>query len=183
MSLLPQAENTPDGRGGVRDSAGGGLRAFLNGRRVIWLFLAAAAIHSIVPAKLLLADFGGGSVPGIAMLVLIVFAVVWLVVVWVLVAVAAVVRRTGVRAVILVILLLPYPLELSLLGEGITSVSHLRDDPKIDTQTDRDLGAAIWACDWHNRNEDVTCDLDKIAALTAKTDTSKPSSLGVSLMF
>lgn len=164
------------------------MRRFLQDRRVVWLFLAAAAIHSLVPAKLLLTDYGVGSVPGIAIVVVFVFAIVWLLVVWVLAAVGAMVRRTGVRAVILVLLLLPYPMELSLLGEGIASVPHLLDDPKtgqgyFDSQIDRDLGGAIWACDSRNQNEGVACDLDKIAALTAKTDTAKVSSHGVSLMW
>jgi hypothetical protein len=187
--LPPETENAPDGRGGRRDTAGGaGLLGILHDQRVIWLFLAAAAIHSVVPAKLLLADWGGGPVPGIAVLFVVGFAIAWLVVVWGLAAVGAMFRRTGVRAVVLVLLLLPYPFEISMLAQGIAAVPHLRDDPKtgrgfFDSQTDRDLGAAIWACDWRNRNEGVACDLDKIAALTAKTDTSKVSSAGVSLMW
>jgi hypothetical protein len=189
MSLPPETENPPDGRGGRRDTAGGGgLLRILQDQRIIWLFLAAAAIHSVVPAQLLLGDWGGGSVPGIAILFALVFAIVWLVVVWGLVAVGAMFRRTVVRAVVLVLLLLPYPFEISMLAQGIAAVPHLRDDPKtgrgfFDSQTDRELGAAIWACDWSNRNEGVACDLDKITALTAKTDTSKVSSSGTSLMW
>src|ERR1700722_10661295 len=188
MSLLPETENTPDGRGGRRDTAGGaGLLGILHDQRVIWLFLAAAAIHSVVPAKLLLGDWGG-EVPGIAVLFILGFAIVWLGVVWGLVAVCAVFRRKVLRAVVLVLLLLPYPFEISMLAQGIAAVPHLRDDPKtgrgfFDSQTDRDLGAAIWACDWSNRVKGVPCDLDKIAALTAKTDTSKVSSSGTSLMW
>jgi hypothetical protein len=127
-------------------------------------------------------------VPGIAILFTLGLAIVWLVAVWGLVAVGAMFRRTVVRAVVLVLLLLPYPFEISMLAQGIAAVPHLGDDPKtgrgfFDSQTDRDLGAAIWACDRRNRNEGVACDLDKIAALTAKTDTSKVSSDGVSLMW
>jgi hypothetical protein len=189
MSLPPKSENSPDRRSGRGDATSGvGLSGILYDRRVIWLFLAAAAIHSVVPAKMLMADWGGGMVPGIAVLVVIGIAIVWLVVVWALVAIAWICRRRGVRAVVLVLLLLPYPFEISMLTQGIAAVSHLRDDPKtgrgfFDGQTDRDLGAAIWACDWRNRNEGVACDLDKIAALTARTDTSKVSSAGVSLMW
>jgi hypothetical protein len=55
MSLPPETENTLEGRSGRRDTAGGaGLIGFLRGWRILWLFLAAAAIHSVVPAKLLL---------------------------------------------------------------------------------------------------------------------------------
>ncbi len=189
MALPPETANPADGRGGRRDTAGGaGRLGILRDQRVIWLFLAAAAIHSLVPAKLLLADWGAGSVPSIAILFTLVIAIVWLVVVWGLVAIGAMFPRKGVRAVVLVLLLLPYPFEISLLAQGIAAVPHLGDDPKtgrgfFDSQTDRDLGAAIWACDWRNRNEGVACDLDKIAALTAKTDTSKVSSSGTSLMW
>jgi hypothetical protein len=189
MSLPPETENTLEGRSGRRDAAGGaGVLGILQDRRIIWLFLAAAAIHSVVPAKLLLADWGGGPVPGIAILFTLGLAIVWLVVVWGLVAVGAMFRRTVVRAVVLVLLLLPYPFEISMLAQGIAAVPHLGDDPKtgrgfFDSQTDRELGAAIWACDRANRNEGVACDLDKIATLTAKTDTSKVSSDGVSLMW
>ena len=180
MSLSSESQGTaPAG-------SSAGRRGFLDGQRVIWLFVAAAAIHSVVPLKMLLSPIGG-IVPGIAILVLLVFASVWLVVVWGLVALGALVRRKGVRIIVLVLLLLPYPLELQLLAQGIAAVPDLFDDPKtgrgiFDTQTDRDLGGAIWACDWRNRN-DATCDLDKIAALTAKTDTSKVASSGTSLMW
>jgi hypothetical protein len=186
MSLPPQTDHPPDGLGARgRASGSDGSPGILLDQRLIWLFLAAGAIHSIVPAKMLLVDHGG-IVPGIA--ILMAFAVVWLVAVWSLVAIGALVRRRGARAVVLVLLLLPYPLELSLLAEGIAAVPHLLDDPKtgrgiFDTQTDRDLGAAIWACDWRNRNEGAICDLDKIAALTAKTDTGKVASSGTSLMW
>jgi hypothetical protein len=189
MSLPPETENTLDRRSGRRDATSGvGLVEILYDRRVIWLLLAAAAIHSVVPAKMLMADWGGGMVPGIAVLIVTGIAIVWLVVVWGLVAMAGICRSWGVRAVVLVLLLLPYPFEISMLAQGIAAVSHLRDDPKtgrgfFDGQTDRELGAAIWTCDWRNRNEGVACDLDKIAALTARTDTSKVSSDGMSLMW
>jgi hypothetical protein len=182
MSSSSESQST------AQNASTAGRHGFLDGRRVIWLFLAAAAIHSVVPVKMLISPIGG-IVPGIAVLILILiaFAVIWLVVVWGLAALGALVRRRGVRGVVLVLLLLPYPLELELLAQGIAAVPHVFDDPKtgrgiFDTQTDRDLGAAIWACDWRNRNEG-TCDLDKIAALTAKTDTSKVASSGTSLMW
>jgi hypothetical protein len=180
MSLSSESQST------AQNASTAGRNGFLDSRRVIWLFLAAAAIHSVVPVKMLISPIGG-IVPGIAILILLAFAVIWLVVVWGLAALGALVRRRGVRGVVLVLLLLPYPLELELLAQGVAAVPHVFDDPKtgrgiFDTQTDRDLGAAIWACDWRNRNEG-TCDLDKIAALTAKTDTSKVASSGTSLMW
>jgi hypothetical protein len=181
MSLSSESQST------AREGGGAGRQGFLDGRRVIWLFLAAAAIHSVVPLKMLMAP-SHGMVPGIAILFLLVFAGIWLVVVWGLAALGALVRRRGVRIVVLVLLLLPYPLELELLAQGIAEVPDLFDDPKtgrgiFDTQTDRDLGGAIWACDWRNRNDGAICDLDKIAALTAKTDTSKVASSGTSVMW
>jgi hypothetical protein len=160
----------------------------LDDRRIIWLFLAAGAIHSVVPATMLTVCPPPGMVPGMAVLLFSLMAVVWLFAVWGLVTIGAVFRRRGVRAVVLVLLLLPYPMEISLFGEGIAGIPRLLDDPKtgrgyFDTQADRDLGGAIWACDRRNRNDGAVCDLDRIAALTAKTDTSKVSSHGVSLMW
>jgi hypothetical protein len=189
MSLPSETEDTPDRRGGPEKTVGvASLRGILGDRRIIWLFLATAAIHSIIPAKLLLAPWNGGMVPGIAILLLMVFAIVWLVAVWCLAAAGALVRRKGVRAVILVLLVLPYPFELPLLFQMLTEVPHLLDDPKtgrgyFDGPTDRELGGAIWACDRRNQSDGAVCDLDKIRALTAKTDTSKVSSSGTSLMW
>jgi hypothetical protein len=188
MSSPAETENTAEGRSGRQATGGNPPRGFLDGRRIIWLFLAAGAIHSVVPAMMLAVWGRGGMVPGIAILLFTLMAVGWLVVLWGLVAVGAASRRPGVRAVILLLLLLPYPMEISLFGDGVAAIPRLLDDPKtgrgfFDTQVDRDLGGAIWACDRRNRNDGAVCDLDKIATLTAKTDTSKVSSHSVSLMW
>jgi hypothetical protein len=187
MSSSQEAKGGPAEPGIRRNAAGGGPLRFLRDRRILWLFLAAAAVHSIVPVKMLTADWGG-AVPGIAVLVIIGLAIVWLAAVWGVVAAAILFPRRAVRAVVLVLLLVPYPFEISLLTQGIGAMAHLRDDPKtgqgyFDSQTDRELGGAIWACDWRNRSEGAACDLAKIQALTAKTDTSKVTSNGVSLMW
>ena len=147
-----------------------------------WVVLAAAAGLSVF----LLGGRFEGQFAGLAMMV----AFVCLVLVWGSVTIYALVPRMVIRIPILLLLLAPYPFVIPpLFMSGFHSARNtLAHDPStgrgyFDGQVDRDLVAAIWACDWPNRRDQGTvCDLDKIETLAGLTDTAKTGRDGVSHM-
>ena len=174
----------PNGTAGHRHK-----RAVTRFGRMTWLVLALAAGLSVIPLVFLVAEAGGNGVPEVNPLFIGALALIWLALEWGLVALYALVPRGYVRIPVLVLLLVQYPFTIVPMAvRGVQGLASLYDDPStgrgyFDSQVDRDLAGAIWACDPANRvDHGAVCDLDKVAALARSTDTAKVGRGGESHM-
>jgi hypothetical protein len=138
------------------------------GGPTLWLILAVAAGLSIPPLVLVIKEVTGDPVPEVNALFIGGFALLWLVVVWSLVAICIAVPRWFVRIPILVLLLMPYVAWIQNAADQGFFWSLIRPDMAtgegyFDTEAERDLAAAIVACDSHD--DPPKCDFPKIDAL------------------
>lgn len=138
------------------------------GGPMLWLILAAAAGLSIPPVVMVVDELSGHAVPEVNPLFIVGIALFWLLVVWVLVLICVAVPRKFVRIPILVLLLVPYAALIQDLGDQGFFWSLIRPDMAtgegyFHATADRDLAAAIVACDFHD--EPPNCDFRKIDAL------------------
>jgi hypothetical protein len=109
----------------------------------------------------------------------------WLLVVWVPLAVCIAVPRGFVRIPVLVLLVVPYVVWIQQLGEQGFFWSLIRPDMAtgegyFETKVDRDLAAAIVACDFHD--EQSKCDFPKIDALARAANVNTIGRRGRSFM-
>jgi hypothetical protein len=184
---ISPVSNEPGGRLG-----GQGPGGWFTSGRVFWLTLAAAVVNAIIPARLLYNLFvsgPGGQIPGIAVLFLLVFGVGALVLDAGLLLLAAILRGRTARTVILVLMWAPVPFELTgLVGEArenmamITPEQERTGEAWFDKGPYRDVAALIWSCDAGQVAQGEVCDLTRLAAMAAQTDTAKVGPGGESLM-
>ena len=188
MPLPPETENTPSAPAGLpRQQDASGLAAWFRGGGVVWLIAAVAVPQSLVAAKLLNSVIHPeGMLPGIAVLVMLVFGIGWLVLVWGLVALAALVRRETMRLIVLALLAVPdlwcVPI---LVADAWVTVTYREPDIEtgvgyFDDKADRDLVVAVRACNPRMRQYGLVCDLDKVSALARTTDVYEPGVGGAS---
>jgi hypothetical protein len=138
------------------------------GGPMLWLILAVAAGLSVPPVVVMVNELTGHAVPELNPLFIGGIALLWLVVVWGLVMICIAVPRRLVRVPILLLLLVPYADWIQQLGEQGLFWSLIRPDMAtgegyFDAKADRDLAAAIVACDFHD--DPPNCDFQKIDAL------------------
>ncbi len=134
---------------------------------MLWLILAATGL-SVPPVIMIVDELTGNAVPEINPLFIGGVALLWLIVVWVLVIICFAVPRKIVRIPVLVLLLLPYADVVQQLGDQGFFWSLIRPDMATGegyfrARADRDLAAAIVACDFHD--DLPNCDFPKIEAL------------------
>jgi hypothetical protein len=188
--LPPETENPPAAPTDLpSDQNAAGPGAWFRGGRIVWLIAAVAVPQSLVAVKLLNGAINpGGMIPGIAVLIMLVFGIGWLVLVWALVALAALVRRDTMRLVILVLLAVPdlwcVPI---LVADAWSAVTYREPDSEtgvgyFDDKAGRDLVVAVTACNPRMRQYGMVCDLDKVAALARTTDVYEPGMAGDSQM-
>ena len=137
------------------------------GGPMLWLILAVAAGLSIPPVMMIVNELTH-PVPEINPLFVFGVALLWLVAVWAPAALCIWVRRNVVRVPILLLMLVPYVVWIRQLGEQGFFWSLIRPDMAtgegyFDTKPERDLGAAIVACNFHD--DPPNCDFRKIDAL------------------
>jgi ankyrin repeat protein len=138
------------------------------GGPMLWLTLAAAAGLSIPPVVMMVNELTDHAVPEVNPLFIGGIALLWLVVVWALVSTCIALPSKFIRISILVLLLLPYAGRIQDLGEQGFFWSLIRPDMAtgegyFHAKADRDLAAAIVACDFHD--DPPNCDFQKIDAL------------------
>lgn len=138
------------------------------GGPMLWLILAVAAGLSIPPVVIMVDELTGHAVPEVNPMFIGGVALLWLVAVSVLVIICIAVPRKFVRIPILVLLLLPYADVVQQLGDQGFFWSLIRPDMAtgkgyFQAKADRDLAAAIVACDFHD--DPPHCDFQKIGGL------------------
>jgi hypothetical protein len=137
------------------------------GGPMLWVILAVAAGLSIPPV-LMIANELTHPVPEINPLFIGAVALLWLVAVWAPVALCIWVPRNVVRIPILLLMLMPYGFWIHRLSDQGFFWSLIRPDMAtgegyFDAKAERDLAAAIVACDIHD--DPPNCDFPKIDAL------------------
>ena len=152
---------------------------------ILWLILAAAAGLSVPALKLAIDEVTGHPVPELNPLFVGAVGLLWLLAVWVPVAICIAVPRNFVRIPLLVLLLVPYVGWVWQLGEQGFFWSLIRPDMAtgegyFDTQPERDLAAAIVACDFHDQQPN--CDFPRIAALAQAANINTIGRRGKSFM-
>jgi hypothetical protein len=138
------------------------------GGPMLWLMLAAAAGLSVPPVVLMVNELTGDAVPEVNPLFIGGVALLWLVVIWALVMICIAVPRKLVRILIFALLLVPYAAWIDQLGEQGFFWTLIRPDMAtgegyFQARADRDLAAAVVACDFHD--DPPNCDFQKIDAL------------------
>jgi hypothetical protein len=138
------------------------------GGPILWLILAVATGLSIPPVVMIIDELTGHAVPEVNPLFIGGIALVWLVAVWALVLICVAVQRKFVRIPVLVLMLVPYAALIQDLGDQGFFWSLIRPDMAtgegyFHAKPDRDLAAAIVACDFHD--DPPNCDFQKIDAL------------------
>ncbi len=134
---------------------------------MLWLILALAAGLSIPPVTMIVNDLTH-PVPEINPLFIGGVALFWLVLVWAPAMICIWVPRNVVRVPIVVLLLVPYAVWIQRLGDQGFFWSLIRPDMAtgegyFDTKAERDLAAAIVACNVYE--DPPNCDFPKIDAL------------------
>ncbi|MBV9829816.1 MAG: hypothetical protein JO001_29705 [Alphaproteobacteria bacterium] len=152
---------------------------------MLWLILTVAAGLSLPPVVLMVDEATGQPVPEINPLLIGGLPLIWLLAVWVLVAICIAIPRRFVRIPILVLLLMPYLGWLQQLGDQGFFWSIIRPDMTtgegyFDTMPERELAAAIVACDSHD--EPSKCDFSKIDALARAANVNMIGYRGRSFM-
>jgi len=152
---------------------------------LLWLILAAAVGLSIPPVVMVVEELTGQAVPEVNPLFIGGVALLWLIVVWALVAICFVTPRRIVRIPILALLLLPYADVVQQLGDQGFFWSLIRPDMAtgegyFHAKADRDLAAAIVACDFHDNPPN--CDFAKIDALARAANVNTIGLRGKSFM-
>ena len=135
---------------------------------MLWPILVLAAGLSVPALVVAVKEVTGDPVPEINPLFIGGLVLFWLVVVWGLVAICVAVPSLYTRIPILVLLLIPYFGWISLLSDQGLFWMLIRPDMAtgegyFSTKPERDLAAAIVACDFHD--EPSKCDFPKIDAL------------------
>ncbi len=152
---------------------------------MLWLILAAATGLSIPPVVMIVNELTGHAVPEVNPLFIGAIALVWLVVVWALVAICVAVPRKIVSIPILVLLLVPYANVIQQLNDQGFFWSLIRPDMATGegyfyAKADRDLAAAIVACDFHD--DPPHCDFQKIDTLAQAANVNKIGLRGKTFM-
>ncbi len=155
------------------------------GGLTLWLILAAAAGVSYPPLRVLVDEVTGHPVPELNPLFIGAVMLFWLLIVWVPVAICIAVPRRFVRIPVLVLLLVPYVAWLQQLGDQGFFWSLIRPDMAtgegyFDTKPERDLAAAIVACDFHD--EPPKCDFPRVDALARAANVNTIGHRGRSFM-
>jgi len=138
------------------------------GGYMTWLILALAAGLSIFPVLIIVHEVTGDPIPEINPLFVGGFALFWLLMVWGLVALCLAAPRRFVRVTVVVLLLIPYAAWVQGLSDQGFFWSLVRPDMATGegyfrTKPERDLAAAVVACDLHDNPPN--CDFPKIDAL------------------
>jgi hypothetical protein len=138
------------------------------GGPMLWLILAVAAGLSIPPVVMMVNELTGHAVPEVNPVFIGGVALLWLVAVWALVITCVLVPRKLVRIPIVVLLLLPYADLVQQLSDQGFFWSLIRPDMAtgegyFHAKADRELAAAIVACDSHD--DPPSCDFPRIDAL------------------
>jgi hypothetical protein len=155
------------------------------GGLTLWLILAVAAGLSIPPLVLVVDELTGHAVPEVNPLFIGGLALFWLVVVWSLVAICIAVPRGFVRILVLVLLLMPYVAWIQKVAEQGFFWSLIRPDMAtgegyFGTKAERDLAAAIVACDFHDNPP--KCDFPRVDALARAANVNTTGLRGKSFM-
>jgi ankyrin repeat protein len=155
------------------------------GGPTLWLILAVAAGLSIPPLVLVVDELTGRAVPEVNPLFIGGLALFWLVVVWSLVAICITVPRGFVRIPVLVLLLMPYVAWIQKVAEQGFFWSLIRPDMAtgegyFGTKAERDLAAAIVACDFHD--DPPKCDFPRVDALARAANVNTTGLRGKSFM-
>jgi ankyrin repeat protein len=137
------------------------------GGPMLWLILAVAAGLSIPPVTMIVNELTH-PVPEINPLFIGGVALLWLLMVWAPVMICIAVPRKIVRVPILLLMLVPYAVWIQRLGDQGFFWSLIRPDMAtgegyFDAKADRDLAAALVACNF--RDDPPNCDFQKIDAL------------------
>ncbi len=138
------------------------------GGPLLWLILAVAAGLAVPAVVVMVKELTGDGVPEVNPLFIGGIALAWLAVVGALAAICIAQPRRLVRIPILVMLLVPYGVVLGQLSPQGVVWSLVRPDMAsgdgyFDAKADRELAAAIVACDVHD--EPPHCDFPRIDAL------------------
>jgi hypothetical protein len=155
------------------------------GGPMLWLILAVAAGLSIPPVVMMVNELTGHAVPEVNQLFIGGVALLWLVAVWVLVIISSVMPRKLIRIPILGLLLLPYAGLVQQLSDQGFFWSRIRPDMAtgegyFQEKADRDLAAAIVACDFHD--DPPNCDFQRIDALVRAADVNTVGLRGKTFM-